>query len=242
MKVQTGVEGFDSLCSGGLPAGRAYIVSGAPGCGKTTFGIQFLTNGASFGDVGLYLTLLETSDDIVANMSGYDMNLEALIKMKKVLFSDLSPDMEYGYIDELQEVISPELAPSYAPIENDAPSAATVFKEIASYVESYDVKRLVIDPVSAIRFAAKDACMKKKEMARFIRNLKRLGCTVMMLTEGNNVAFEAPQYCTADGIILLESPDENLASTIQIMKIRGSRHSSEKVPFIFGEQGITLEK
>lgn len=242
MKIQTGVEGFDGLCSGGLPAGRVYVVSGPPGSGKTTFGIQFLTNGASFGDVGLYLTLLETSDDIVADMSGYDINLEALMKMKKILFSDLSPDMEYGYIDELQEVISPELAPSYAPVENDAPSVATVFKEISSYVTNYNVKRLVVDPVSAIRFAAKDACMEKKEMARFMRNLKRLGCTVLVLSESDNITFEAPQYSTADGIILLENPDDNVQSTLQIMKIRGSKHSFEKVPFSFGDQGIMLEK
>ena len=73
-----------------------------------------------------------------------------------------------------------------------------------------------------------------------MRNLKRLDCTVLMLSEGDNVSFDAPQYCTADGIILLDNPNENASHTLQLMKIRGSQHSFEKIPFSFGEQGIML--
>lgn len=240
MRLKSGIKGFDELCGGGLPEGRSYVVSGPPGSGKTTFGIQFLAQGASFGDVGLYVTLLEASDDIVADMSAYAMNLETLLKMKKILFADLSPDMEYGYIDELQEVISPELAPSYAPIEGDPPSVATVFKEISSYVSNYKIKRIVIDPVSAIRFSAKDGAMEKKEMSRFMRNLKKLSCTVLMLTESSNISFDASHYSTADGIILLNNPEDNVPRTLRVMKMRGAAHVFEKVPFSFGEQGITL--
>ena len=41
----TGVEGFDDILNGGLPAGHVYMVSGAPGTGKTTLGLQFLLAG-----------------------------------------------------------------------------------------------------------------------------------------------------------------------------------------------------
>jgi KaiC/GvpD/RAD55 family RecA-like ATPase len=149
--------------------------------------------------------------------------------------------MEYGYIDELQGVISPELSPSYTPVESDAPLAATVFKEISAHVTNYNIKRVIIDPLPAIRFIAKDICMEYKEMARFMRNLKRLGCTVLMLSGSDNLSFGAPEYSTADGIILLDGPDVNMSNTLRVMKIRGSKHSFEKVPFRFGEHGIMVE-
>lgn len=42
VKVRTGIPGFDSIISGGFKEGRSIILSGPPGGGKTTFGMQFL--------------------------------------------------------------------------------------------------------------------------------------------------------------------------------------------------------
>jgi KaiC/GvpD/RAD55 family RecA-like ATPase len=60
MRLQSGIEGFDEICGEVLSAGRSYAVSGPPGCGKTTFGIQFLAQGASFGHAGFNVTLLQS--------------------------------------------------------------------------------------------------------------------------------------------------------------------------------------
>jgi len=45
MRIKSGIEGFDVLVEGGFLQGRQYLVSGSPGSGKTTFGVQFLTAG-----------------------------------------------------------------------------------------------------------------------------------------------------------------------------------------------------
>ena len=34
-KVSTGIKGLDEVTGGGLPAGRATLLCGGPGCGKT---------------------------------------------------------------------------------------------------------------------------------------------------------------------------------------------------------------
>src|SRR5688500_2677635 len=39
-KVKTGVPGFDVLTAGGIPAGRATLVVGRSGTGKTILGLQ----------------------------------------------------------------------------------------------------------------------------------------------------------------------------------------------------------
>ena len=44
-KAPTGIVGFDEITSGGLPRGRATLLVGGPGSGKTIFAMQFLVCG-----------------------------------------------------------------------------------------------------------------------------------------------------------------------------------------------------
>jgi circadian clock protein KaiC len=37
VKSPTGIQGFDEITDGGLPAGRPTLVCGGAGCGKNTF-------------------------------------------------------------------------------------------------------------------------------------------------------------------------------------------------------------
>ena len=60
-KVPSGIEGFDQVTGGGLPKGRATLVCGGAGCGKTLFGMEFLVRGAlRYGDPGLFIAFEET--------------------------------------------------------------------------------------------------------------------------------------------------------------------------------------
>ena len=59
MRVSTGVTGLDEILYGGLIPKRTYLVRGGPGCGKTTLGLHFLTEGTAKGETGLLITLGE---------------------------------------------------------------------------------------------------------------------------------------------------------------------------------------
>ena len=63
-KAATGVAGLDEVLAGGLVRGRVYLIEGSPGTGKTTIATQFLLSGADDGEVGLYITLSETEDEL----------------------------------------------------------------------------------------------------------------------------------------------------------------------------------
>ena len=63
--LETGIPGLDTLLKGGLPKGRIISVCGGPGTGKTTFGIQFLIQGALNGENGALLSLEETPEQIL---------------------------------------------------------------------------------------------------------------------------------------------------------------------------------
>lgn len=48
-KMPTEIQGFDEISGGGVPRGRATLVAGGPGTGKTIFALQSLVNGATVG-------------------------------------------------------------------------------------------------------------------------------------------------------------------------------------------------
>jgi circadian clock protein KaiC len=54
VRVSTGVIGLDEILDGGLIQKRAYLVRGGPGCGKTTLGLHFLTEGTARGERSLF--------------------------------------------------------------------------------------------------------------------------------------------------------------------------------------------
>lgn len=45
-KSRTGIEGLDEVTHGGLPTGRATLLSGSAGAGKTVLAMEFLIHGA----------------------------------------------------------------------------------------------------------------------------------------------------------------------------------------------------
>ncbi len=243
MRISTGIEGFDDIIQGGLLTERVYVLSGPPGSGKTTFGVQFLAQGGAMGEVGLYITLLECPQNIINDMSNYAMNVPTLIKMKKLLFADLGPRMEYGYMDELNEFITTDYNVGRAPVESEAPAPSIVFKEIASYVSEYDVKRLVIDSVSAIRFTTKDLSLQEKEMSRFIRNLKKLGCTTLLLSEMTDPTAYSTEQFAAHGVIFMHNflYDKTMTRAIQVIKMRGTKHDCNMRNVSFNEGGLKVE-
>jgi len=44
-RIPTAIAGLDELTGGGFVRGDVVLITGSPGCGKTTFGLQFLYRG-----------------------------------------------------------------------------------------------------------------------------------------------------------------------------------------------------
>ncbi|MDK2983236.1 MAG: hypothetical protein PWP19_714, partial [Thermococcaceae archaeon] len=74
-RISTGVKGLDDLIGGGLIPGRVYVVTGPPGSGKTTLGIQFLVEGAKNWEKGVYISLVDDPKTIIQDMFHYKFNL-----------------------------------------------------------------------------------------------------------------------------------------------------------------------
>ena len=77
-KVSTGIEGLDQILKGGLPSNRLYLIEGQPGTGKTTMGLQFLMAGEERGEKGLYITVTESREELIAVGQSHGWNVENL--------------------------------------------------------------------------------------------------------------------------------------------------------------------
>ncbi|MGH2369373.1 MAG: ATPase domain-containing protein, partial [Chloroflexota bacterium] len=84
-RQSTGVAGLDEILNGGLLPGRAYLVRGGPGTGKTTVGLHFLGAGAALGEASLFITLAEPEAQLRETAAALGLDLQG------VEFLDLSP-------------------------------------------------------------------------------------------------------------------------------------------------------
>jgi circadian clock protein KaiC len=94
-KLRTEIDGFDLIAWGGLPRGRATLVSGTSGSAKTVFAAQFLAAGLSrAGEHGVFVTFEESPADIRSNLKGFGWDIENWKAQSRWAFVDASPQRD----------------------------------------------------------------------------------------------------------------------------------------------------
>src|ERR1700722_6363841 len=100
-RAQTGVPGLDAVLCGGLIPERFYLLDGNPGAGKTTLALQFLMEGARFGEKCTYITLSETQKELEAGARAHGWTLDG------IEFIELIPDQDELGSDEQLTMLPP---------------------------------------------------------------------------------------------------------------------------------------
>jgi circadian clock protein KaiC len=105
-KALTGIQGLDQITRGGLPRGKATLVTGGPGCGKTVFGLQTVANGPLlYNEPGIFVAFEENSRQIIANAAGFGWNLgevEDLFFLDAMLHPDTIAIGEFDFSGMLE--------------------------------------------------------------------------------------------------------------------------------------------
>jgi circadian clock protein KaiC len=85
-KAPTGIQGLDEITGGGLPKGRATLVCGGTGCGKTLLAMEFLVRGATqFNEPGVFMAFEEAAKDLTQNVASLGFDLDDLVARKKMV-------------------------------------------------------------------------------------------------------------------------------------------------------------
>jgi len=228
-KIPSGIPGFDEISHGGVPKGRATLVSGASGSGKTVLSVQFLYKGVSdFKENAVFVTFEETPEDISRNIKSFGWNIEKLTREKKWAFVDASPD-EGDNVEVGQYDLGGFLA------------------RIEYAIEKVGAKRIAIDSVSALFTNFQSSGIIRRELYRIIRRLKELNVTCLMTaerpTEDGGVSRYGVEEFVSDNVVLLHNR-LNLRGererTVEILKFRGSGHDSEEAPLIVSNIGMNM--
>ena len=80
VRVTSGNERLDRMCSGGFFRDSIILVSGATGTGKTLLVTQFIAGGAGAGEKCLLFAFEESRDQLFRNAAAWGMDYEALEK------------------------------------------------------------------------------------------------------------------------------------------------------------------
>lgn len=219
-RVETGIAGLDEILDGGIPLNRHVAINGGPGACKTSFAFEYVYRGAQKGENGVYISLEETPDDIMENMSS--------------TFSGFT-DLEKLVSKDKLEIVKPD---------------KLLLEDIAELLEDRiaknDVRRAVIDSATMIRLAFKDESEYRQTMFEFFSLLRNLDITALMTVEASNQDLAASafgiEHFVMDGIINLYNlgKAEQRIKAVEIYKMRGTNHRREKIPFKLTSNGIKI--
>jgi len=221
--VKTGISGLDEMLGGGIPARHSVLVAGGPGCGKTSVCFEYLLRGALAGEKGLYISLEETSDSILENA--------------KAAFSDLTV--------QIDQMVSEGMILIEKPEKFDIMGVGDI---VSAHILNDQVSRVVIDSTTMLALTIKDEAEYRTTMYEFLQLLGGMECTTVLVYERTSprkedIHFTIEQFVT-DGMINLYNTErgESRVRSLEIMKMRGAKHSQDIVPFKILPSGVKIFK
>jgi len=219
-RVATGIKGLDDLMEGGIPLHHHVAIFGGPGSGKTTFAFEYLYRGAKLGEPGVYVSLEETPEDIINNLSS--------------VFT--------GFTD-IQDLVDSKKLLIVKPDKLDIEAVAGVIEEA---IAESNVKRAVIDSLTIMKLPFGTNYEYRQTLFELFSLLRNMDCTVVSTLEAQTASKKDMKYdiehFVLDGIINVYNLDleEYRVRALEIFKMRGTHHSERMIPFKITNNGIVV--
>ncbi|WP_459193035.1 RAD55 family ATPase [Halosimplex sp. J119] len=220
MRVSSGVPGFDEIVQGGLLKDRLYVVSGPPGSGKTTFSSQFITQGAKAGENCLYVTMHETKEELMQDMSGYEFGFDQVMASGKIQFLNLMTESGKRTITQFG-------------------TEGGLTNRIVAFLEQQDIDRAVIDSTMLLQHFFNDV---SDEITGFLSALKQTETTVVLISEMTDPSSYADEHYLAHGVIFFHNYLESGGMTrgVQVIKMRGTAIDCDIRAIDFSDKGLRV--
>ena len=225
-KTPTGIEGFDEITMGGLPKGRATLICGGAGCGKTLFGTEFLVHGATrYNEPGVFVAFEETTRELEENTGSLGFNLRRLAAAKKLVIDHVSVDREQA-------------------TETGAFDLDGLFIRLGHAIDSIGARRVVLDTLETLFAGLPNPTILRAEIRRLFRWLKARGVTAIVTAEQGDGALtrNGLEEYVSDCVVVLDHRVVDQISTrrLRVTKYRGSLHGTNEYPFLIVDSGISV--
>lgn len=218
-KFPTYIPGLEFISDGGLPEGRATLITGSSGSGKTAFGAQFLVEGIrQSNEGGVFVTFEEPPAAIRANFQSLGWPISKWESQGKWAFVDLSPDEE-------QEQLVGEF------------DLGALLPRIEHAIKKVDARRLVIDSMGSLFSQFSDGQLVRRTLGKLIAAIRRLEVTSIVtaerVEEDERISRFGVEEFVADSVIMLRNRQDGdkRRRTIEILKMRGTSHQKGEYPF-----------
>lgn len=229
-KSPTGIAGFDEMTGGGVPRGRTTLLIGGPGSGKTIFALQFLAQGLSMGEPGIFVAFEESADRIVANAEGFGWGLKQA-PTDMVFFLDAQPTPDLVQLGDF------DLGGMIATLDEKASAMGAA--------------RIVFDALDILLALLPDAAARRREVYRLHEWLLTRGLTGMITAKattdvddgaaGTSGPFAFMQFMVDCAVTLNHSVVLGVSQRdLRVLKFRGSAYDENESPFLIGSTGIEV--
>ncbi len=227
-RLKTGIAGLDTMLNGGLPEGRAAMISGHCGTGKTLLGFHFIHQGQRDHQPAVLITFEQAKEKVMADALEIGVDLAAMEKAGTLrvvggsyanlrYFKDKARAKNEDLINEIKEIIG----------------------EIGA-------KRVVVDSVNLYTMLFDTDGDRRMALASLIYTFEQIGCTSMFACEvpedSKRHGWFGFEEFMVDSVISLDRAvfDGNNERTINVVKMRGSAHSSGLRAMEIKEKGIVV--
>lgn len=230
------MKGVDTLLDGkGIPRGHNVLVLGAPGSGKTTFGLQYLVAGAKTGENGVYVSLDESTDRLLESTESLGLGVKQAVAAKKIAMVDASPI----------RLLPARVRLGTTEIGRKEFAVATLINSVTEAIKKVDAQRVVIDPISTLVVHYSEDYDRRIALLDLMAATVKSKCTTLLVAEMSDPSLERKyqfEEFIVDGVLILTRvlSGQSFTRVFSVEKMRGIDNDSQPHPYKISEGGIEV--